>query len=201
MPLQLQSDGPPPNPSPLPPLPSPPSSSLRLLPPPAPINTLQLPSPPRPTISTTAADAAAAATPAAPAAAIAADVATSTSSSSFSVLQKDTDALWTAASQLVQGGVESLSCKFLPAQQLQQKVTEALESHLNEQTHTALSPDQQTIVTSLSSVDHSGAFLSVLPVDRAYRVTDEQMRLAIRSRLGMLPAMSLRKAEQISTIS
>ena len=151
-----------------------------------------------PAAAPAAATAAPAATPAPPAAASAADVATSTSSSSFSVLKKDTDALWTDASQLAQGGIDSLACKCMPALQLQQKITEALEVHLHEKTHTTLGPYQQTIVTSLSSAAQSGAFLSVLPTERAYRMTDEQMCLAIRDRLGMLPAISLRTESCVS---
>lgn len=56
---------------------------------------------------------------------------------------------------------------------------------------TRLGPYQQAIVRSLSAAPQSGAFLSVLPTERAYRLTDEQMRLAVRKRLGMLPAASL----------
>ena len=54
-----------------------------------------------------------------------------------------------------------------------------------------LGPYQQAIVRSLSAAPPSGAFLSVLPTERAYRLTDEQMRLAVRHRLGMLPAVTL----------
>ena len=134
-----------------------------------------------------------------PAAPAAADVAaTSTSSSSFSILNKDTDALWRAASKSAQGGVALLAYKFMPAEQLQQRITEALEEHLHEKTHAVLGPYQQAIVTSLNSAAQSGAFLSVLPTERAYRMTDEQMCLAIRSRLGMLPALSLRTESCIS---
>ena len=44
----------------------------------------------------------------------------------------------------------------------------------------------------------AGAFLTVLPTERAYRLSDEQMRLALRNRLGMLPALSLRTESCLS---
>ena len=165
--------------------------------PPPPLPGLSL-APPPTTASAVAATAAPATVPAAAAPAAADVAATSTSSSSFSILNKDTDALWRAASKCAQGGVALLAYKFMPAEQLQQRITEALEEHLHEKTHAVLGTYQQAIVTSLNSAAQSGAFLSVLPTERAYRMTDEQMCLAIRSRLGMLPALSLRTESCIS---
>jgi len=91
-----------------------------------------------------------------------------------------------------QSGVESLANKFMPAMLLQKDITAALEQQLHERMLTELGSYQQAIVSSLSAAPQSGAFLTVLPTERAYRLSDEQMRLAIRHRLGMLPALSLR---------
>ena len=179
---QLQQNAPPPDPPP-------PFPGLSLVPPPTTASA----------VAAAAAPATATAPAAVPAAPVAADVAaTSTSSFSFSILNKDTDALWRAASKSAQGGVALLAYKFMPAEQLQQRITEVLEEHLHEKTHAVLGSYQQAIVTSLNSAAQSGAFLSVLPTERAYRMTDEQMCLAIRSRLGMLPALSLRTESCIS---
>ena len=114
------------------------------------------------------------------------------SSSSYSVLKTNTDELWRAASALAAGGVESLANKFMPAMLLQKDITAALEQQLHEKLLTELGVYQQAIVSSLSAAPQSGAFLTVLPTERAYRLSDEQMRLAVRHRLGMLPALSLR---------
>jgi hypothetical protein len=90
--------------------------------------------------------------------------------------------------------------RFMPAMQLQKEITAAPETHMHQRmidgdddddSSHRLSAYQQAIVRSLSAAPQSGAFLSVLPTERAYRLTDEQMRLAVRKRLGMLPAHSL----------
>ena len=114
------------------------------------------------------------------------------SSSSSTILNKDTDALWRAASIHARGGIDSMANKFMPAMMLQKDITAALENQLQKQMLVQLGTYQQSIVRSLSAGPQSGAFLTVLPTERAYRLSDEQMRLAIRHRLGMLPALSLR---------
>ena len=116
---------------------------------------------------------------------------TTPSSPSSTVLKKDTNELWSAATTYARGGISSLVCKFMPADKLQERITEAVESKLHEDMFVVLGPYQQTILTSLGASTHSGAFLSVLPTERAYRMKDDQMRLTLRSRLGMLPSLSL----------
>jgi len=119
-------------------------------------------------------------------------LAAATSSSPISILKKDIDELWRAASLHALGGVESLAVRFMPAQHMQKEITLAIEQRIyDDLVETSLGAYQQAICRSLSAGPHSGAFLTVLPTEKAYRMSDEHMRLAFRHRLGMLPAVSL----------
>jgi len=81
-------------------------------------------------------------------------------------------------------------------EKLQQAITCTLERKLTDTHKAGLSRFQQTVLTALAAHDQAGcaasAWLTVLPTDPAYRMRGANFRTALRHRLGMLPADSLR---------
>ena len=78
------------------------------------------------------------------------------------------------------------------AQKLQHEITQRLEKGVYFDLFNASSRYHQTILTSISRNVATSGYLTHLPTEPAYRIGDDSLRLAIRSRLGMLPYDHLR---------
>jgi hypothetical protein len=79
------------------------------------------------------------------------------------------------------------------ADKLQQRLTEGIELTVYESCFASCGSYQQAILTSLRETMDGSAWLTVLPTEPAYRLRDEQFRLAVRHRLGQLPYEDLRE--------
>ena len=112
------------------------------------------------------------------------------SSLTLPALHKGTDDTWQAASRCARD-VQHLP--FVLASKLQLALSEGIEHTLYEQCFASCGAHQQAILRSLSEHSDCSAWLTVLPTEPAYRMQDEQFRLAVRHRLGMLPYDDLRE--------
>jgi hypothetical protein len=81
---------------------------------------------------------------------------------------------------------------FSLAAKLQLVLTEGIEHTQYQQRYDSCGAYQQAIQRALSENDNCSAWLTVLPTEPAYRLRDDQFRLAVRHRLGMLPYDDLR---------
>jgi len=112
------------------------------------------------------------------------------SSPTLPALHKGTDDTWQAASRCAR---DVTHLPFVLASKLQLALTEGIEHTLYEQCFDSCGAYQQAILRSLSEHSDCSAWLTVLPTEPAYRMRDEQFRLAVRHRLGMLPYDDLRE--------
>ena len=111
------------------------------------------------------------------------------SSLSLPALKKGTDDTWQAASRCARNVKQQ---PFSLAAKLQLVLTEGIEHTQYQQCYDSCGAYQQAIQRSLSENDNCSAWLTVLPTEPAYRMRDDQFRLAARHRLGMLPYDDLR---------
>jgi hypothetical protein len=111
------------------------------------------------------------------------------SSPPLPALNKGTDDTWRAASRCARNVQQQ---HFSLAAKLQLELTEGIEHTLYQQCYDSCGEYQQAVQRGLSENDDCSAWLTVLPTLPAYRLRDEQFRLAARHRLGMLPYDDLR---------
>lgn len=78
---------------------------------------------------------------------------------------------------------------FTSAQKLQHSLTQSIESSVWSKLHTSVGRYQQTIMTSLTMNPSTSAWLTTLPLSHepGYHISDDDYKLAVRHRLGMLP--------------
>ena len=95
--------------------------------------------------------------------------------------------MWFAASIKASSGIEAAAQPFIVAQKLQRELTESIEKGIKDRLMAECRRVQRTIIGELSHAPQSGAWLLALPSQPAYRLRDEEYRMAVRKRLGMLP--------------
>jgi len=78
------------------------------------------------------------------------------------------------------------SSGFLHSQHIQHAATELIEQRAYTQLHDQSSLRRKVLLTSCRA-KHSSDFLSTLPTQPCFRMSDASVRLAIRHRLGLLP--------------
>ena len=131
---------------------------------------------------------------AAAAAASAADAARATARSasdsvSTSLLAGSVDSLWSAAASF-NSSTKAASGGFLQAEHLQRSATQLIEAQQLNQLREKSSVRRRTLLVA-NSTPHSSEFLTVLPTQPLYCISDASLRLAVRHRLGVLPYDSL----------
>jgi hypothetical protein len=119
---------------------------------------------------------------------------TTDSSSLNSSLQRELDEIWCAATEKAKAGDAAAAVPFVIAEKLQRDLTEKAEAKRLKELIADCKPFQQTILRELSANPQSGAWLLALPSNPSYRLRDDDYRMAVRKRLGMLPDNSLTEA-------
>ncbi len=110
------------------------------------------------------------------------------SSSPLPALHKSTDELWLLASTHAK---ETQHTPSAMASKLQKQLTVNIEWALFDDLLLKCSPYQRAAIKSQCEPNCS-TWLQILPTEKVYHITNEQFKLAIRHRLGMLPFDDLR---------
>jgi hypothetical protein len=105
------------------------------------------------------------------------------------ILRCNLTELWTSAKSCATNATESHS--FLRRIRLQHEITRMQELKRYESHFQSSSRYQQSILTALALTRNSSSWLTVLPTEWPYRMSDSSFRLAVRHRLGLLPFDSL----------
>lgn len=109
------------------------------------------------------------------------DIAVSTPASS--TLHSTVDHLWQRAARHL---TQPAAAPFLQAESIQSACTTQIEQKIYRQLHLRSTPYRRTLLTSVGAA-HACDFLLARPTLSSYRISDEQLRLACRHRLGLLP--------------
>jgi hypothetical protein len=123
--------------------------------------------------------------------ATAAAVPTHPTSSSKQTLKMGTDEIWCEASAKASEGEKAAAMPFVRALKLQHDLTAQIEERELQKLMNECRPFQRTILAELNHAPQSGAWLLALPSEPSYRLKDDEYRMAVRKRLGMLPDRSL----------
>jgi len=114
---------------------------------------------------------------------------TASAAVSTSLLNGSVDSLWSAAASF-NSSKRAASGGFLQTDHLQRSATELMESELLSQLREQSSVRRRTLLVA-NATPHSCEFLTVLPTQPLYCISNASLRLAVRHRLGVLPYDSL----------
>jgi hypothetical protein len=104
-------------------------------------------------------------------------------------LKSSIDMLWSAAAAFNAAATPPKSA-FLQAERVQRSATQLIEQHVLQQLHSSSSLRRQILLTA-NTTPHSSEFLTVLPTQPLYRMSNASLQMAVRHRLGVLPYDSL----------
>jgi hypothetical protein len=118
-------------------------------------------------------------------------VPTHPTSSSKQTLKMGIDEIWCEASAKASEGEKAAAMPFVRALKLQHELIAQIEEEELQKLMNECRPFQKTILAELNHAAQSGPWLLALPSEPSYRLKDDEYRMAVRKRLGLLPEHSL----------